>query len=230
MRRQIMWREWSLVILASGIVGFGIFHNHTVSQLESQVDGLGVDLKSAKAEQVQLKQSLVATEIKLKESEESRSKLNDQFYLYRTNTERALKTLRSENDKLHTTLTSRGTARTTPVVTSASVKSSSDGWTLTYYNALKESTGKNPGDSDFGITKSGRRVEDGVTIAVDPKLIPLGTWVRITLPNGTVLKRRADDTGGAIKGKKIDVYVNASTKAIYRDYGKVTGAKVEILK
>jgi len=50
-------------------------------------------------------------------------------------------------------------------------------------------------------------------IAVDPKLIPLGST--ITLPDGTKLK--ADDVGGAIKGKRIDIRV-VGENAHYRAY------------
>jgi 3D (Asp-Asp-Asp) domain-containing protein len=77
----------------------------------------------------------------------------------------------------------------------------------TYYDLGYESCGKYPGDPGYGITASGRRVEHGVTLSVDPKLIPLGSWVEVMYPDGRVEKRRADDTGSAIKGRRVDVYV-----------------------
>ena len=46
-------------------------------------------------------------------------------------------------------------------------------------------------------TKSGRGAVAGTTIAVDPAVIALGKWVHIA----TMGWRRADDTGGKIKGK-----------------------------
>lgn len=78
---------------------------------------------------------------------------------------------------------------------------------LTYYDAYGQSTGKDIGDKGFGITKSGRPVKAGVTIAVDPKVIPLDSWVLIKFSDGHIEKRRADDVGGAINGKHIDYYV-----------------------
>ncbi len=57
-------------------------------------------------------------------------------------------------------------------------------------------------------TRSGQRLEDGVSIAVDPSVIPLNSWVYIE----SIGWRRADDTGGAIKGKRIDVFMNAPRK------------------
>jgi 3D (Asp-Asp-Asp) domain-containing protein len=77
----------------------------------------------------------------------------------------------------------------------------------TYYDAGYASTGKSPGMRGYGITKSGNPVQTGVTVSVDPKVIPLGSWIEIKYPNGKVEHRRADDTGSAIKGKRLDIYL-----------------------
>jgi len=74
--------------------------------------------------------------------------------------------------------------------------------TLTIYDAGPESTGKDEDHPLYGITFTGTRVEEGRTIAVDPNVIPLGWWVYIE----GVGFRRAEDTGSAVKGNKIDVY------------------------
>lgn len=59
-----------------------------------------------------------------------------------------------------------------------------------------------------GITATGTRVKEGRTIAVDPKVIPLGSKVEI---NGNVYI--AEDVGGAIKGNTIDLFFNSHTEA-----------------
>lgn len=95
--------------------------------------------------------------------------------------------------------------------------------TLTAYSADFASTGKRKGHPEYGITASGAKVKEGRTIAVDPDVIPLGWWVYI---EGIGL-RRAEDTGGAIKGKKIDVYYDSEKYA--NKFGLKRGYKVYVI-
>lgn len=66
----------------------------------------------------------------------------------------------------------------------------------------------------IGITKTGIDVRNSITykgmgiIAVDPSVIPLGTVVQI---DGKLFS--AQDTGGAIKGRKIDILVESEEMA-----------------
>jgi len=81
----------------------------------------------------------------------------------------------------------------------------------TSYTASFADTGKSPGDPGFGITATGRQVKKGI-IAVDPRVIPLGTRVYVELP-GTAADYGyaiAADVGGAIKGNIIDVYLGTT--------------------
>lgn len=73
-----------------------------------------------------------------------------------------------------------------------------------------------------GKTASGTTTKVGRTIAVDPKVIPLGSKVVI---NGKTYT--AEDTGGAIKGKKIDIFVASEHEA--RKFG-VRKLKVYIVR
>lgn len=83
-------------------------------------------------------------------------------------------------------------------------------------------------------TASGRMPEQNVTVAVDPRVIKLGTRLKIEIPDGNggyVVYRanaRADDTGGAIKGNKIDVLVNEHQEAL--NLGLIHNARVTILE
>lgn len=64
-------------------------------------------------------------------------------------------------------------------------------------------------------------------IAVDPRVIPLGSIVRVEYADGTTFKAIAGDVGGAIKNRRIDVLVASESEA-YR-LGKQT-VTVTILK
>ncbi|MBO9598399.1 MAG: DUF348 domain-containing protein [Cohnella sp.] len=95
--------------------------------------------------------------------------------------------------------------------------------TLTAYSAGFASTGKRKGDEGYGITSSGAVVQEGRTIAVDPKVIPIGWWVYIE----GIGFRRAEDTGSAVKGKKIDIYYDSEK---YADrFGKKKGYTVYVI-
>jgi 3D (Asp-Asp-Asp) domain-containing protein len=92
---------------------------------------------------------------------------------------------------------------------------------VTAYTAYEESTGKTPGHPAFGITASGRRVQAGVTAAC-PRELEFGTWLEIE----GVGKRRCDDRGGAIRGKKLDIYMPERADAL--EFGR-RRLKVRIL-
>lgn len=65
-------------------------------------------------------------------------------------------------------------------------------------------------------TYTGTTVRPGI-IAVDPKLIPLGSRVYIEYPDGHGEYATAEDTGGAIKGNRIDVAKQTVNEA--EDFG-----------
>lgn len=98
-----------------------------------------------------------------------------------------------------------------------------DNVTLTAYSAGVESTGKDEDHPEYGITASGTKVQEGRTIAVDPDIIPLGWWVYIE----GIGFRRAEDTGGAINGNKIDVYFDSQSHAM--KFGRKKGYTVYVI-
>src|SRR5271154_22245 len=79
---------------------------------------------------------------------------------------------------------------------------------VTGYDNGFESTGKNPGDPGYGITKSGKTAASGTVAA--PRTYPIGTGMYVPLYGcGTV-----QDRGGAIKGSHIDVWFSTKADAI----------------
>ncbi|MBP2630908.1 MAG: yocH 3 [Firmicutes bacterium] len=75
------------------------------------------------------------------------------------------------------------------------------------------------------ITHIGTKIRPGV-IAVDPNVIPLGSKVYIEFENGRGMYAIAEDTGGAIKGNRIDIVM--SDRQIAKDFG-IQDVKVYVL-
>lgn len=76
---------------------------------------------------------------------------------------------------------------------------------ITYYCPCEKCCGKGA----TGTTASGTKATAGRTIATDPSVIPKGTQVVIEGHTYT-----AEDTGGAIKGKRIDIFVDDHQEAL----------------
>ncbi len=87
--------------------------------------------------------------------------------------------------------------------------------TATAYDLSFQSCGKRPGDRGYGITASGMRAQRGV-VAVDPRVIPLGTKLYIESADGSYVYGYAvaGDTGGAIKGNKIDLFMDSYSECM----------------
>lgn len=135
--------------------------------------------------------------LRFKSLERDRVLLTSQVHnLYRAN-ERLTETLVAQRNLLDRTAPiSRGERRAFTVLATA-------------YTAGPESTGKAPGHPEYGITFTGKPVREWHTIAVDPNVIPLGSLVYIPdfadKPNKGVFV--AEDTGSAIIGRHVDVYM-----------------------
>lgn len=115
-------------------------------------------------------------------------------------------------------------------------------YTVTCYDLGVQSTGKPIGHKAYGLTASGVDLtghtwETARAVAVDPSKIPLGTKLKITFTDEKYHKYNgiytAVDTGGAIKGNKIDFFKgdfnqNETHPSVW-EFGR-TKAVVEILK
>jgi 3D (Asp-Asp-Asp) domain-containing protein len=64
-----------------------------------------------------------------------------------------------------------------------------------------------------GQMRTGVRTRDGMA-AGDPRVLPLGSVVRVSRPSGELIGIFVImDTGGAIRGNKIDLYVDSCHEA-----------------
>ena len=87
--------------------------------------------------------------------------------------------------------------------------------TVRAYDNCKVCTGKTPRHKAYGITKSGKVASHG-TVAVDPKMIALGTELKIEGFGNKVF--RAEDVGKAVKGRRMEIWMESHNKAL--QFGK----------
>ena len=81
----------------------------------------------------------------------------------------------------------------------------------TAYCSCKKCCDKDPSDKWYGITATGKKARWG-TVAVDKRVVKLGSKLRIKGFPNTIF--RAEDVGGAIKGKHIDVWFPSHREAL----------------
>ena len=97
---------------------------------------------------------------------------------------------------------------------------------VTFYSNTVEQCG-----NDLGITASGKMVTEDPTcwtVAVDPKVIPLGTKLKIDLEGYENVVFEATDTGSAIKNYDIDVFV--ASESLSKSLNPISGVDVWIIK
>ena len=83
-------------------------------------------------------------------------------------------------------------------------------WTVTAYCPCERCCGRWAHYRGGGWTASGVKAKAGVTVAVDPAVIPLGSRVWIE----GVGWRIAQDTGSAVRGRHVDIFVDNHKTAI----------------
>ncbi len=82
-----------------------------------------------------------------------------------------------------------------------------------YYFIASGYSANDPGQGTDNVTATGKEIKEGI-IAVDPDVIPLGTKVEIK-DMGVFT---AEDTGGKIKGNRVDIYFDSKKEA--KDFGR----------
>ncbi|WP_455539439.1 SH3 domain-containing protein [Terrisporobacter sp.] len=98
--------------------------------------------------------------------------------------------------------------------TASSTKSSGDSLSLSEVSSKKSMVVSATAYSGDSITSTGTTPKWG-TIAVDPSIIPYGTKVYIPRFGKTFI---AEDCGGAIKGNRIDIFMNSESQC--NDWGR----------
>lgn len=85
----------------------------------------------------------------------------------------------------------------------------SEGWSATFYDGDKGING-----TGTGITKSGMPASKDWTVAADTRLLPLGTIIEVQYGNWISEPLQVQDVGGAIQGKRLDIYVPRQAECV----------------
>lgn len=109
---------------------------------------------------------------------------------------------------------------------------------ITAYDLSVQSCGKRTTHPEYGLTANGTDLVGQTwktvrAVAVDPKIIPLGTKLQITFDNPEYLcyngVYQAVDTGSAIIGKKLDLFLGENAIEECVEFG-ITTANVFVLE
>lgn len=109
----------------------------------------------------------------------------------------------------------QATRNTSAKVTTVSRGGSPTSAKKTIYVVGTAYTNHDAGMNGKGITATGTNTVQGRTVAVDPSVIPLGSKLHITSASYPAINGYyvAEDTGGAIKGNKMDIFFNSPSQA-----------------
>lgn len=108
---------------------------------------------------------------------------------------------------------------------------------VTAYTLSESDCDKGRSHPDYGITANGtnlagQTLESARAIAVDPRVIPLGSKVRLVFKDAEMQKYNgiytAVDTGGAIKGNIIDLFAGEGADSLAMHIGR-RAARAEVL-
>lgn len=100
---------------------------------------------------------------------------------------------------------------------------------VTAYDLSEASCNKGPSHPAYGLTATGRSLaghtlESARAIAVDPNVIPLGSKVRIKFKDADMEQYNgiytACDTGGAIRGNRIDLFAGEGAHSLAMSIGR----------
>lgn len=123
--------------------------------------------------------------------------------------EKVIVALQSKVDQLETRLKQETSKRQSAAEALENFKAQKETFEVTAYTHTAQPGVPDINGTGTGITASGIPVREGL-IAVDPRVIPLGSKVLVE-GLGTFL---AADTGGAIRGNRLDIFFESRTKAL----------------
>lgn len=176
-----------------------IFTKQECSKLKETNELLNTSINKQKQTIEKLNIEQTSLKDNINRLEDEKANLNAQI------TELTAKNKQLQAKHTQTNNTTKATEQPKAQVTTSTQGANLGQFKITAYCNCSKCCGKWAG----GPTASGVMPQAGRTIAVDPKVIPLGT--KVIIDGHTYV---AEDTGSAIKGKKIDMYFSSHSQAM----------------
>lgn len=221
-----------MLLLTNGVMGYQYFSD--TNELEDKLDNKTAQYDKLSTKHDSLSIRYIDTVSLLEKQQAVIEANNHKIIKYNKVNKKLIKNVKSKDEtikkqkqkvnSLEEKLKQAETRKELPSVSSTgSSQKMNSGQTfeVTAFTAGYESTQKQKGDVGYGLTASGKMVQEGRTIAC-PKSMEFGTKVNIE----SIGIRTCEDRGSAITEGHIDVYV--SNLAAAKAFGRKS-LKVEIL-
>lgn len=197
-----------------GLCGWGlVYSQNQLDDATERIEALEQKVESKKQENDELIEEIKRAIEKNTKLNDSNKELNDNNQQIKEKNEKLKEEVKTLEGKV--ALKKKEEQQQQPVHASHTPVESKHTMTLeaTMYIAFCDS-------GCIGITATGKDVSNTVyhngrrVVAVDPNVIPLHTVMELEYPDGTREEVVALDTGGAIKGEKVDILVRKKSRAI----------------
>lgn len=201
-----------VILVFLGMIGLSLsMYSNQVSQLEAvyknfemkktEIDRLSGELARNKEDIGGYMLKIEEYEHKIKEYEKQVNTLQNQIQ----SNQKSIQEVKSQVN-----LASRSSKARTVTQQQLVARSSQEGSWMDFKATWYTPAG---GVGDGLVTASGLKVSESV-IAVDPTVIPLGSIVEVQYDDGRIERKVAADKGGAVKGKKIDIFCWSQKEAL----------------
>lgn len=223
-RKNVIKYVLAIILLGGVVYGIGFTKGYidelqeTLNEKEKVISDIGKTVETLTKQNKELNDNLINVRQENADLRDNLQKTVDEVETLKNDKEK----LQSDLSSLQTEVKKLSAKKAEPVVASMPSRGKADNYKTLYMEATAYTaycTGCS-GTTTTGINL--RANPDLKVIAVDPSIIPLGTKVHVDGYGYAI----AGDTGGAIKGHKIDIFI--PTKAAANQWGRKT-VKVTVL-
>lgn len=193
----------ALAALSMSLVGVSVGTSIHIHNDQNLISKLNSKLKKEEGINSTLRLEMIKQNLLIKKQEKEMNIKSKKINSQDSKIEKLKKQLKKEKERKELPLRRNNNK----IVTNNKPKS--EYFTVTAYSPNAESTGKSAGDSQYKVTASGNKVQEGISAAC-PRSIKFGTRIYIEGYG----YRTCDDRGSAIGQNRLDLYFESTINAI----------------